>query len=74
MKKFFQISLIAVLVFVLFQAAAGGSVISSGQVDLSAASSISSEANTFADGVQMAVCLATIKGVNCVMPNVGWNS
>jgi hypothetical protein len=51
-----------------------GSVISSGQVDLSAASSISSEANTFADGVQMAVCLATIKGVNCVMPNVGWNS
>ena len=74
MKRLIQISLIAILVLVLFQAAAGGPVISSGQTDLGAANSISSPVNTPAEGVQMAACLVRIKGVICVTPNVGWNS
>lgn len=74
MKKFIQISLIAILVIVLFQAAAGGAVVSSGQIDQSAFSNTSSAANTSAESVEMAACLVRIKGVICVHPNVGWNS
>lgn len=74
MKKFVQILLVVVLVFVLFQAVTGGSLISSGTVGSSAASHVSSAANTSSEGVQMAACLVRIKDVICVRPNVGWNS
>ena len=74
MKKLIQISLIVVLVFVLFQAAAGGSVVSSGKIGSSDVSHISSTVNTSLEGAQMAACVVRIKGVVCVTPNVGWNS
>jgi hypothetical protein len=72
MKKAIQIWLVVVLVFVLFQAATGGSLISSGMSDSNANSSALSSA---AEDVQMtAGCLVRVKGVICVRPNVGWNS
>ena len=74
MKKFIQISLIAVLVFVLLQAVAAGPMVSVSKIGSTAASSISSTANTSVEDVQMAACLVLIKGVICVTPNVGWNS
>jgi hypothetical protein len=74
MKKFIQISLVIVLVFVLFQAVNAGSITSSGTVGANTASRISSPVNVSAEGVQMAVCLVRIKGVGCVKPHVGWNS
>lgn len=74
MKKFIQISLVIVLMFVLFQAVAVGSVNSSGTVSSGTASHVSPTVNTATEGVQMAACLVRIKGVICVQPNVGWNS
>lgn len=72
MKKFIQILLVVVLVFVLFQAVTGGSLISSGMSDSNANSSALSAS---AEDVQMAAeCLVRVKGVICVRPNVGWNS
>lgn len=74
MKKLIQISLVVVLVFVLFQAVAAGSALSSGAVGSSTASHISPAANTSVEGMQMAACIVRVKGVICVRPNVGWNS
>ena len=74
MKKLIQISLIAVLVLVLFQAVVGGSAIASDQADLGIATNISSMTNTVAEDAQAAACLVYIKGIVCVTPNVGWNS
>lgn len=74
MKKFIQISLIVVLVFVLFQAVAGGSVDSSGTVGSNTSSHVSHPVNVSAEGAQVAACLVRIKGVICVRPDVGWNS
>lgn len=74
MKKLIQISLIAILVLVLFQAAAGGSVAVSNQAHMGTASRISSLVNTTPAGAQLAVCPLIIKGVGCIRPNVGWNS
>jgi hypothetical protein len=74
MKKLIQISLIVILVFVLFQAVAGESVTTSGQVDSSTSNSVSSPVSTSLEGGQMAACLVRIKGVVCVQPHVGWNS
>ena len=74
MKKLIQISLVVVLVFVLFQAVAGGSVVSSGTVGSSTANHVSPAANASMEGLQMAACLVRIKGVVCVQPHVGWNS
>jgi hypothetical protein len=74
MKKLIQISLIAILALVLFQAVGSGSAIASGQADLGTATHISSMANTTSEDVQMAACLVTLKVVICAIPNVGWNS
>jgi len=74
MKKLIQISLVVVLVFVLFQAVTAGPMVSASKIGSSAASSISSTANTSVEDVQMAACLIRITGVICVTPNVGWNS
>jgi hypothetical protein len=74
MKKFIQISLVVVLVFVLFQAVSAGSITSLGTVGSSTPSRISSPVHASAEGVQMAACLVRIKGVVCVQPQVGWNS
>jgi hypothetical protein len=75
MKKLIQISLVVILVFVLFQAIAGGSTVSASQIGSSADSSIFFTADTSAEDVHTAACTARIKGVVCVMPNrVGWNT
>jgi len=74
MKKLIQIALIALLVFGLFQAAAGAAEISSVQADLGAVNTLSSEVHPSTAGVEMSACLVRIKGVICVKPNVGWNS
>ena len=74
MKRLIQIFLIAILVLVLFQAAASGSVTSSSQIDLGAGSNRSSAANTTLDDAHASICLITIKNVPCIRPNVGWNS
>jgi hypothetical protein len=72
MKKFIQILLVVVLIFALFQAVTGRSLISSGMSDSNANSSALS---TSAEDVQIAAeCLVRVKGVICVRPNVGWNS
>ena len=74
MKKLIQISLIVILVCVVFQGMAGGSMVSASNVESSAASNASFSADTSVEEVQMAACLATLKRVVCVMPNVGWNT
>jgi hypothetical protein len=74
MKKFTQLSLVLILVFVLFQAVSAGSVVSPSNIGSHAATHISSLASTSVEGVQMAACLVHITGVICVQPNVGWNS
>jgi len=74
MKKLIQISIIAILVVVLFQAAVVAPVASSGQMGSSAASHMSSTATMPVEGAQMATCLVRIKGVVCAIPKVGWNS
>lgn len=68
MKKFIQISLVVVLVLVLFQAAAGGSMGLAGKIGSNVAEYISSLANTPVQGVQVAAC------PGCKKPTVGWNS
>jgi ABC-type uncharacterized transport system permease subunit len=74
MKKFLQICLIAVLIFVVFQAVVGGALMASSHSQPVTASQTSSTSNTSSEGMQMAACLVSIKGVICVTPNVGWNS
>lgn len=74
MKKLIQISLIAILVLVLLQTVAGGSVAASSGTDLGTTTNMPSWVNTSTESVPMAVCLSGIKGMFCVMPNVGWNS
>ena len=74
MKRLFQIALIAILVLILFQAAAGGSAVAADQAALRTASTISSVANATPEDVQMVACLVRIKGAPCAIPNVGWNS
>jgi hypothetical protein len=74
MKKITQLSLVLILVFVLFQAVSGGSMVSPGNVGSHTATHISSPASTSVEGVQMAACLIHSTGVICVQPNVGWNS
>jgi hypothetical protein len=74
MKKFIQFSLIVVLVCVLFQAAVVGPASSAGMVGSSPAHHVSSAVDTSVESFQMAACLVSVKGVICVIPNVGWNS
>lgn len=75
MQKFIQISLVIVLMFVLFQTAAGGFVNSSDSIGSGIDTSTSTALDTSAEGMQMAAdCLVRVKGVICVRPNVGWNS
>jgi hypothetical protein len=74
MKKIIQFSLVLVLVFVLFQAVAAGSMASSSSSGSNVASDISSPLGTSAEGLQMAACLVSVKGTFCVAPAVGWNS
>ena len=73
MKKLIQISLVVILLFVLFQTAAGGAMVS-GKIDSNVAQNFASTASGTTQNVQMAACLVYIKGVICVKPNVGWNS
>jgi hypothetical protein len=74
MKKFIQLSLVVILVFVLFQAVSDGSTISSRTGSSNMAGHVASSANISVEGVQMASCLVYVKPVICVQPNVGWNS
>ena len=74
MKKLFQICLIVVLVFVLFQAVAGSAAMASGQMDPEAASNNSFATSTSVEGAHASACLIRVKGLPCVIPNVGWNS
>ncbi|HJR79101.1 MAG TPA: hypothetical protein VJ821_03445 [Anaerolineales bacterium] len=74
MKKLIQISLIVILVCAVFQVMAGGSMVSASNVESSAPSIASFSADTSVQDVQMATCLAILKRVVCVMPNVGWNT
>ena len=74
MKKLLQICLIVVLVFVLFQAVAGGAGMASGQTDLVATSHNSSAINASAEGAHVSTCWVNVRGVICVKPLVGWNS
>jgi hypothetical protein len=73
MKKFLQITLIVVLVLVWFQAIAGGTTVSAGELGSHTTSSISVRADTSVADVYAAGCLVRIKGVICVQPLVGWN-
>jgi len=74
MKKLIQLSLVVIFVLVLFQTMAAGSVAASHQSELGIARNISSRVSSSTEGVAMAVCFSGIKGVICVMPQVGWNS
>ncbi len=73
MKKLIQISLIVVLVFAMFQAVIASPTVSVGGVGSHQIQTISSTANASAQASQMATCLG-IKGLLCIVPNVGWNS
>jgi hypothetical protein len=73
MKKFLQITLIVVLVLVLFQAIAGGTTVSAGELGSHAISSISVRTNAPVADVYAAGCLVRVKGGVCVKPLVGWN-
>jgi hypothetical protein len=73
MKKFIQITLIVVLVLVLFQAVAGGTTVSAGELGSHATSSISVRADTSTTDVYAAGCLVRVRGMVCVKPLVGWN-
>ncbi len=73
MKKFIQISLVVILLFVLFQATTGGSVVLADQNSSNVVRNISIMANTHVQGVQMVACLG-IKGMICIKPYVGWNT
>lgn len=73
MKKLIQISLVLILILGLFQFLPAEST-SSAVIGSSATSSLSITADSAAENADMAGCLVRIKGVICVMPNVGWNT
>ena len=74
MKKLLQICLIVILVFVFLQAATVGGEIASVQIDGATAGRAVSTVSISAEGTHLSACIIRIKGVVCVMPNVGWNS
>ena len=74
MKKLLQICFIAVLVFVLFQAGAGGGAMASAQNDGVTTGKTLFITSASEDLAQVSTCWLRIRGVICVMPNVGWNS
>lgn len=74
MKKILQICLIALLVFVLMQTFVGGALTAFSHSHPVAASQASFTGKTATEGVQMAACLVSIKGVPGIKPTVGWNS
>ena len=74
MKKLIQIALILILVCVLFQTAADGSLDSASKSGSHVVSDVHLTAKTDTANMQMAACLVRIKGVICVTPNVGWNT
>jgi hypothetical protein len=73
MKKFTQIALVLVLIAVLFQFVAPAPV-AAGTISSSAAISNDFRSSATVEDSQMAACLIRIKGIHCVMPNVGWNT
>jgi hypothetical protein len=74
MKKLIQISLVLILICGLFQFVAAEPMDSASSIGTSAASSVDITADTPLEDTHMAACLVSIKGVICVMPNVGWNT
>jgi hypothetical protein len=74
MKKLIQISLVVILVFMLVQAIAGGSIVSTSKLDSSTTSGTFFTADTSVEDVHAAACQVHIKGVICVKPLVGWNT
>jgi hypothetical protein len=74
MKKLLQICLIAVLVLVLFQAFAAEGAMASAHNDGVTAGRTVSTLSASAEGAHQSACLIRIKGLPCVIPNVGWNS
>jgi hypothetical protein len=72
MKKLMQIALILVLIAGLFQFIAAEPTAST--IGSSATVSANFGSNTSIENTQMAACLIRIKGVICVIPNVGWNT
>ena len=71
MKKLLQISLIVVLVFAMFQAVLASPTASVGGIGSHQVQNFAS--TTIRQGSQLAVC-PLLKGLPCVVPNVGWNS
>ena len=75
MKKLIQIALVLILVCVVFQTAADGSMASANQAGSGAVSGTFLTAETDAADIHaLLICPAGTKGVICVMPNVGWNT
>lgn len=72
MKKFIQIALVIMLVCVLFQTMAAGSMASasSGVVSGTLLTDETDAANVHA----LLLCPGVIKGVYCTLPSVGWNT
>jgi hypothetical protein len=68
-KKLIQIALVLILVCVLFQTAADGSMTGSNSVSGTPLTEETNEAN-----IHATACLVGIKGVICVTPYVGWNT
>jgi len=73
MKKLIQVSLIVVLVFVLFQAVAGGSAAPGAEPCSNPGQVSCFAATTSLQSIQVFSCLGS-KGEKCITPNVGWNS
>jgi hypothetical protein len=73
MKKFIQISLVVVLIFMFLQVTTYGSMTVAGQLGSTVDQNISITANTSVQDVQGATCLGA-KRVICIKPEVGWNS
>jgi hypothetical protein len=72
MKKLIQIALVLVLIAGLFQFVAAEPPVST--MGSSAAVSLDLTNTSSVENTQMAGCFIRIKGVICVMPNVGWNT
>ena len=72
MIKLIQLSIVIALLLVFSQELIGGSVATTDKV-LSSQGTAYVTANTSVQNIQTLICLTT-NSVNCVRPNVGWNS
>jgi len=72
MKKFFQITLVVVVAFMILQAAMGGVFVSVDKL-VSFENTQYVTAPSSGQGIQILICSSS-RLTGCVLPNVGWNS